>query len=190
MAKVSTNEREWQGEVLAWFRSALHPPFTEVTQETGVSGQFPDIIFWADRHTNHAFVSCELKGTETSARNPDLLTNAIEKCENLGTKVLLTWNMTEAIVWSVRFGVAQTLWYYAAIDVPNTKEWRKKHSELESLAKTITKPQWEFPRLCRGGIKSLTYPAVRGGPGCLNRVSASISGASAGVRLPSGVAAG
>ena len=31
---------------------------------------------------------------------------------------------------------------------------------------------------------------VRGGPGCLNRFSASISGASAGVRLPSGVAAG
>ena len=31
---------------------------------------------------------------------------------------------------------------------------------------------------------------TRGGPGCLNRFSASISGASAGVRLPSGVAAG
>ena len=24
----------------------------------------------------------------------------------------------------------------------------------------IAKPQWEFPRLCRGGSKSLTYPAV------------------------------
>ena len=32
--------------------------------------------------------------------------------------------------------------------------------------------------------------AYRGGPGCLNRFSASISGASAGVRLPSGGAAG
>ena len=31
---------------------------------------------------------------------------------------------------------------------------------------------------------------MRGGPGCLNRFSASISGASAGVRLPSGGAAG
>ena len=31
---------------------------------------------------------------------------------------------------------------------------------------------------------------VRGGLGCLNRFSASISGASAGVRLPSGAAAG
>jgi hypothetical protein len=35
-----------------------------------------------------------------------------------------------------------------------------------------------------------TRKADRGGPGCLNRFSASISGASAGVRLPSGVAAG
>jgi hypothetical protein len=24
----------------------------------------------------------------------------------------------------------------------------------------VSKPQWEFPRLCRGGSKSLTYPAV------------------------------
>ena len=32
--------------------------------------------------------------------------------------------------------------------------------------------------------------AERGGPGCLNRFSASISGASAGVRLPCGGAAG
>jgi hypothetical protein len=33
-----------------------------------------------------------------------------------------------------------------------------------SLASSIqagrSKPQWEFPRLCRGGSKSLTYPAV------------------------------
>ena len=24
----------------------------------------------------------------------------------------------------------------------------------------MLEPQWEFPRLCRGGSKSLTYPAV------------------------------
>ena len=34
------------------------------------------------------------------------------------------------------------------------------------------------------------YPAQRGGPGCLSNFSASISGASAGVRLPCGGAAG
>jgi hypothetical protein len=40
-------------------------------------------------------------------------------------------------------------------------------------------------------IKHGRYACLeRGGPGCLNRFSASISGASARVRLPSGVAAG
>jgi MFS transporter, putative metabolite:H+ symporter len=39
------------------------------------------------------------------------------------------------------------------------------------------------------GAESATQ-VLRGGPGCLNRFSASISGASARVRLPSGVAAG
>jgi hypothetical protein len=29
-----------------------------------------------------------------------------------------------------------------------------------AVSYTIAKPQWEFPRLCRGGSKSLTYPAV------------------------------
>ena len=39
-------------------------------------------------------------------------------------------------------------------------------------------------------LMSLGVSEARGGPGCLNRFSASISGASAGVRLPSGAAAG
>ncbi len=34
------------------------------------------------------------------------------------------------------------------------------------------------------------WSVPRAGPGCLNRISASISGASAGVRLPDGAAAG
>jgi trehalose/maltose hydrolase-like predicted phosphorylase len=38
-------------------------------------------------------------------------------------------------------------------------------------------------------LSSAANPADRGGPGCLNRISASISRASAGVRLPSGGAA-
>jgi hypothetical protein len=28
------------------------------------------------------------------------------------------------------------------------------------LLAPIAKPKWEFPRLCRGGSKSLTYPGV------------------------------
>ena len=45
-------------------------------------------------------------------------------------------------------------------------------------------------RLERPGHEIDGCLAIRGGPGCLNRFSASLSGASAGVRLPSGLAAG
>src|SRR5208282_5505597 len=39
-------------------------------------------------------------------------------------------------------------------------------------------------------IPTVDLAALRGGPGCLDSFSASISGASAGVKLPSGTAAG
>jgi putative ABC transport system substrate-binding protein len=47
-----------------------------------------------------------------------------------------------------------------------------------------------FSDIIRAQAQALYVVEDRGGPGCLNRFSASISGASAGVRLPSGVAAG
>ena len=49
-----------------------------------------------------------------------------------------------------------------------------------------------FPlRLKQSATKSVIVDGSdRAGPGCLNRISASISGASAGVRLPDGAAAG
>jgi hypothetical protein len=43
-----------------------------------------------------------------------------------------------------------------------------------------------FPKVVTGGFVGVD---IRAGPGCLNRFSASISGASAEVRLPSGEAA-
>ena len=46
-----------------------------------------------------------------------------------------------------------------------------------------------YQRTHKGGDIFEVKSNMRGGPGCLNRISASISGASAGVRLPSGEAA-
>jgi ABC-type hemin transport system ATPase subunit len=40
-----------------------------------------------------------------------------------------------------------------------------------------------------GRTEAITAETIRAGPGCLNRISASISGASAGVRPPRGKAA-
>ena len=48
-------------------------------------------------------------------------------------------------------------------------------------------PKFEMPKF---GLPNTEMPeAFRAGPGCLNSFSASISGVSAGVRLPSGGAA-
>jgi type I restriction-modification system DNA methylase subunit len=137
MAKISTNEREWQGEVLDWFRKALTSPLKDVTQETGVSGQFPDIIFWRDRAANSAIILCELKGAEISARDEELLKNANEKAQNLGTELLLTWNMNEAIVWRTKGGAVIPLWQYDAIGVKSAKTWREKAVELQTQANRI-----------------------------------------------------
>src|SRR5260370_37625578 len=52
------------------------------------------------------------------------------------------------------------------------------------MARTLRMGENTFRRPC--DFKELR----RAGPGCLNRISASISGASAGVRLPSGAAVG
>jgi hypothetical protein len=45
-------------------------------------------------------------------------------------------------------------------------------------------------RMIEADVQQALLKELRGGPGCLNRFSASISGASARVRLQSGVAAG
>ncbi len=36
----------------------------------------------------------------------------------------------------------------------------EERARREPADEAISKPQWEFPRLCRGGSKSLTYPGV------------------------------
>ncbi|HEV2560546.1 MAG TPA: N-6 DNA methylase [Rhizomicrobium sp.] len=137
MTRISTNEREWQGEVLDWFRSSLTTPFGDVTQEVGVEGQFPDIIFWRNRNTNAALVLCELKGVETSPRDPALISNALQKAGNLATSLLISWNMDEAVVWHIRSNEAVPLWTYDAIGVASSKTWRKHETQLRQLAERI-----------------------------------------------------
>ena len=68
--------------------------------------------------------------------------------------------------------------YFTAMSIGDTPAAASEGAAaILSGDKTATSsPHWE-------------YPDGRGGPGCLNSFSASISGASAGVRLPRGGAA-
>ena len=61
-------------------------------------------------------------------------------------------------------------------------------AERDELTTMLSKGKRAARKLKRAQI--LLAADARGGPGCLNRISASLSGASAGVRLPSGGAAG
>jgi hypothetical protein len=75
---------------------------------------------------------------------------------------------------------------YHLIGRDNYTSWRRylKYRSYDPSVKVKGLRKFSKPELVR------RISAQRGGPGCLNRFSASISGASAGVRLPSGVAAG
>jgi hypothetical protein len=89
---------------------------------------------------------------------------------------------------------------------PYKRWWSVPYAELREGESTLTvavsPDQWssvfgqrgaEVPNEFNAAISKLVnvgFTFGRGGPGCLNRISASISGASAGVRLPSGGAAG
>ena len=80
---------------------------------------------------------------------------------------------------------ATTRAFFSAAALPAQRE---AVQAAETMAATFA----ENPKL-RGMTIVVTDDdgnTIRGGPGCLNRFSASISGASARVRLPSGVAAG
>jgi hypothetical protein len=86
-----------------------------------------------------------------------------------------------------------------ALSGPAQDEIDTAKETAEACVRVFDKEQASEMR-SSGLIKSLAFhenifldgkaPIKRGGPGCLNRFSASISGASARVRLPSGVAAG
>jgi len=144
---ISTNEREFQGDVLKWMREVLSPPFTEVTQETGVEGKFPDAVLWKDRTTNVALATCELKTLETSPYLPEVLSNGNRKARDLSAKLLVTWNMSEAVVWKVTAAeLPEQLWTYPPVTVRSSKRWRESADELRSLAHEIVVDLGQFLR--------------------------------------------
>ena len=146
MPRVSTNEREFQGYVLRWFKEALGEPFTDVTQETGVDGQFPDAILWRDRKAGLAWATCELKTTTTPARDNELLDNGSQKARNLDAQLLVTWNMKDTIVWDIAGMAPEELWSYEPIPVTNEKQWHQHERQLRDRANELLIDLGQFLR--------------------------------------------
>ena len=109
---------------------------------------------------------------------------------------------------AVRGSTCQTQsWESVSLALGRIRETARREKRVRFTALlhhvTVDLLHWSFSQLERhaaAGVDGVTWDQYedglesnlidRGGPGCLNRFSASISGASAKVRLPSGVAAG
>ena len=106
MAKTRANEREFQGQVIAWIQKQISHgslPFENATSDSTLYGlptvRFPDVLLTLDFACQRPYCGWELKTPETDARDNTLLKKAVEKAQNLKAKYFVTWNMQTAIIW-------------------------------------------------------------------------------------------
>lgn len=100
--RKSTNEFEFQGQVLEWFNHEIrHRPglaLDRTTQEKPrkVSGKRNDLVVWKDRAAEVSFLTIELKTPSTKINDPELFSDAIEKAQFWRAPYFAIWNMREA----------------------------------------------------------------------------------------------
>src|ERR1700730_14008302 len=87
-------------------------------------------------------------------------------------------------------GLSRTAVLWNGANPANALAWRETEGAARALGVTLQSYDVQGPKDFNIAFATMAQQRPRGGPGCLNRFSASISGASARVRLPSGVAAG
>ncbi len=101
-----SNEREFMSQVTSWLNEFLSSgtyPFENASSEPSLKGmdnktQFPDVQLWLNRETQQGY-GWELKTPATSAEDPALLENAVEKARTMSAAYFVTWNMRDAIIW-------------------------------------------------------------------------------------------
>ena len=106
MARTKANEREFQGQVIAWIKEQISHgalPFENATSDSGLYGletvRFPDVLLTLDFECQRPFCGWELKTPTTDARDKTLLRKAVKKAQTLNAKYFVTWNMQTAIIW-------------------------------------------------------------------------------------------
>jgi len=106
MAKTKANEREFQGQALAWIKKQIEQgglSFKNATNDSSLYGlstvRFPDVLVTLDFECQKPFCGWELKTPATDARDKGLLENAVEKAQRLNAKYFVGWDMQTAIIW-------------------------------------------------------------------------------------------
>jgi type I restriction enzyme M protein len=106
MAKTKANEREFQGQAIAWIKKQIEQgglSFKNATNDSSLYSlstvRFPDVLVTLDFECQRPFCGWELKTPKTDVRDKVLLKDAVEKAQTLGAKYFVTWNMQTAIIW-------------------------------------------------------------------------------------------
>lgn len=99
--KHSTNEWEFQGEVLKWLNAEIKKrpglKLDKATQESPKEGaRRNDLVVWWDRSSELAFLTFELKTPETSITTPSFLKDGCEKAQRWSAPFFAIWNMQSA----------------------------------------------------------------------------------------------
>ena len=103
--RKQSNELEFQGQVIVWLNDeiAKRPglKLDKATQEKPrqSSGKRSDLIVWADRTAELAFLAIELKTPSTPINDPVFFADAIEKAQHWNARYLAIWNMRELEVY-------------------------------------------------------------------------------------------
>lgn len=99
--RKNSNELEFQGQVLGWINSEIGKRsglgLDRATQEKprSTSGKRSDLVVWADRASEVAFMAVELKTPTTPINDPVLFADAIEKAQHWKANYFAIWNMRE-----------------------------------------------------------------------------------------------
>jgi len=116
MAKTKANEREFQGQVIAWIKKQIEQgglPFGNATNDSSLYGlptvKFPDVLLTLDFECQNPFCGWELKTPKTDIRDKELLKDGVRKAQTLKAKYFVTWNMQTAIIWRTPEGTRATV---------------------------------------------------------------------------------
>ena len=103
--RKKTNELEYQGQVIVWFndeiakRPGLDLDMATQEKPRKQSGKRSDLIVWADRAAENAFLAIELKTPATPINDPVFFADAIEKAQHWRAQYFAIWNMREVEVY-------------------------------------------------------------------------------------------
>jgi type I restriction-modification system DNA methylase subunit len=148
--QIKTNEREFANEASKWLTDLIvsaNCGLEMATCEPGIKGltstRFGDVVIWRKRNANKAVALVELKTPQDSPYDLDELAKYKEKADRLGVKIIVTWNMREAVFWEVparrNFNYGDQKKVIATPEILSVNDWLvdAKREKLNNVVREI-----------------------------------------------------